>query len=1411
MLLLFIVCLMKLIEMYSANNNNHKMTRNKCLQNTKENNFNSGFKIHYNNNYKNNEMANENCFPMNYFQDIDQSCADELKEYLKNRKTGINSYRGMTDNSTQRPATVKNTKLIKTGLLSQQQQQSGFLQKPPLLKQPLSSLNTNYILNNQNNNNTNFYYDQKHVHQKRQPSCDKLKDLTENALKNNVQIVLNNIQNDLLNQQQQQQNQQDYYQDQFQYLNIFGNHSPPTRSFNKPQVTKNQIKSKTKKMSTSPADCDNTNNNNMGPTSILGCSFASDFTHDNSDYQWFVDYGYRDSVQHQSILSSLSASYGMNELSYYDDLARNIDANLAEVDMENFRSEDIHSLLKLRHEGAESRNSTKILSKDQNELDNSICKSEILFSPVRESHISVDSLDMDGYPDDIILTCQANKNNYTIAFEGSCMYSDESYYDIPDNGKLKRNSVNLDNMLNNKKMNVESDMTQSDTGFTTWSQLKKSNDHIHIQRYPSGNNNNCNNNETTQNNFINNNNVNNNNITACTHYFDYNVRKSSSMPNLKAILQQKQQHQEQLQHTQHQQYQLNVSEVASSQSSMDTESKVKTMLQMYPAPIVSSESDSPAPNDHSNSNNEKVANPPSFNLVKLFIKQKSSSSDTCMDVSSGCWPSDSTNSSTEHPGNCSNSSLNRLRKKSMNDSGKFSALSRHEEDAEYQLDSLDAHINHRGEKKTNDFNREIFDSPTHRRNYRDCALNIKNQTKNPLLFNVLNNNGSNNGRVISQSQSEGSRTSENLTQIHKTEAIESKMTVPIDMITKSIQTSSILMPKPETTTKKLPQNCVTMVPPSFLSHLSKLGDQQHAPVYVIYPNYALPDLEFINSQTINLKKDIIMSPLVYQGQPKMARTLDLKQNKHISFRKRPQSLDIDKLQQNQYSHVQDWNSLLTLLPRDYKKLLKNVPEVNKITSMEASISSQKPLFCMTPPIRRTTTGLICDCQTLIQNQTLNSSSSGGSSQPPSSGYRGSSTMLTDSEMEELINGGSANEAMKNMFIYQYDNVPDIDQRPPSGRRGILRRINTTANTPTPRVLANQNGQKQKRYSMMDQQLTKIQITNPTPQEKRRSLQDVNFYHHNELEEYFNNIGINGIGGTKNFANRLPNYMKTRDDQRENGKDLNQLLTELELNKALSNKLNYGSNPTATDVDIQEIEARLKAESFLNAIPKSELRNYEDIAQILEWNQAESENNNPFEKTKLRNEVSKTLSSRKVSFNRPSPTPSPVRHVKNHLQAPDFDKKFTTPPNSPQMSQLVDKKSPVEKKQQRLEKEKQDKIQSNRFKRLQIQWELLSKEQQEPEILETKSNVTTPTGGSKCQSKIPRPVSYPNPKQNHELLIGGKNLRSPSKMAQPKKYTTTPTNVTSPTAMIQQTPRTPNKQLHTTPKKTLPVRTATRTR
>lgn len=153
---------------------------------------------------------------------------------------------------------------------------------------------------------------------------------------------------------------------------------------------------------------------------------------------------YRDGVTHQSILSSLSASYnGIGELSYYEDLAKNIDANLAEVDMESFSFRQHHE--DTQHQQLNQHNQhnqlqdndlhhhhQKIIRVNSDLMDNSICKSKQLFSPVKETiSLSVDSLDLDGFreeDEDLILTCRANKNNYTIAFEGSQVYSEESYY-----------------------------------------------------------------------------------------------------------------------------------------------------------------------------------------------------------------------------------------------------------------------------------------------------------------------------------------------------------------------------------------------------------------------------------------------------------------------------------------------------------------------------------------------------------------------------------------------------------------------------------------------------------------------------------------------------------------------------------------------------------------------------------------------------------------------------------------------------------------------------------------------------------------------------------------------------------------------------------------------------------------------
>lgn len=57
--------------------NNNKLTRNKCLRSATKENHGIGDKMD----------ENSNKFSMNYFYDIDQSCADQLKEFLQ-RKSG---------------------------------------------------------------------------------------------------------------------------------------------------------------------------------------------------------------------------------------------------------------------------------------------------------------------------------------------------------------------------------------------------------------------------------------------------------------------------------------------------------------------------------------------------------------------------------------------------------------------------------------------------------------------------------------------------------------------------------------------------------------------------------------------------------------------------------------------------------------------------------------------------------------------------------------------------------------------------------------------------------------------------------------------------------------------------------------------------------------------------------------------------------------------------------------------------------------------------------------------------------------------------------------------------------------------------------------------------------------------------
>lgn len=746
-------------------------------------------------------------------------------------------------------------------------------------------------------------------------------------------------------------------------------------------------------------------------------------------------------------------------------------------------------------------------------------------------------------------------------------------------------------------------MHRSESGFTTWRELKK-NSSSQLHRYPSGNNN-------TSMNFG-------------TH--QYYVRKSSSLPNLQLEQERKQ-----------------FGGDDKSKSITSSFGKMHALLPTHVESELSGPSYSPKVLNTSTSSSDPQCTQPAFNLVKLFIKQKTNSADTCMDVSSGCWPSDASLSADQ-----------KNRKKSMYDSGKGSALSKHEEaanDAEMQYDSLDLPPTIDAKMDRNDMNinalksvsnqkidlyRESFDSPS-RRARAESSFDARTQH----LANINNNNSIERESLKEtlRSISDTSRTSENITQVF------SKSKIPLSFITRSIQTSVL-------------KQSVKVVPPSFLAQLNqnmKSNMQKQAPVYVIYPNYVLPDLGFVK----NYQSHIVLSPLgLKESFPKKRRPMS--------------TADIEHLKEKEYKHVLDWKSLLSLLPVEYKQMLEHIPEVKMVYN--ETQTSQKPLFCMSPPIRRSRMSS-CDCSSYYTSSPTGS----GSSQPPSSGYEGSSSILSDIELQT---------SNSNNFH------ADKTDLPPSGCQ--MKYDVSKKRT---------NLYKSKRNSMSSDDTKSVKQKT----EKRYSIQD----------PYYSSV-------PKVDLDDIAQYYLTQDHANNIGLNLKQLKTkqteQTKENFNLSHRKEYDE------------ETRSRVESFLSNVPKSELKYYAEIANILESIEYIS---SAYDRNELKNHVSCTLAQKRVSFNNGS-------NSNNHHFGAD-DKPFTTPPNSPNIS-ITSARRNLEQHQQISSKSKQNKIQSNRFKRLQIQWELLSKDAHEMEnelFMRSRSGGSTPTTApSKIRSKIPRPVSYP---------------------------------------------------------------------
>lgn len=120
---------------------------------------------------------------------------------------------------------------------------------------------------------------------------------------------------------------------------------------------------------------------------------------------------------------------------------------------------------------------------------------------------------------------------------------------------------------------------------------------------------------------------------------------------------------------------------------------------------------------------------------------------------------------------------------------------------------------------------------------------------------------------------------------------------------------------------------IKIIEPSFLSKLKQEGEMQK-PVYVLYPNYVLPDLDFLNNQEQDVSKLLL---------------LPQKPHHVTANKKRPFSCnDVESLKRRGFSHIRDWDSLNFLLPQEYKKILADVPEISE--HIKTNIGKEKPSF-----------------------------------------------------------------------------------------------------------------------------------------------------------------------------------------------------------------------------------------------------------------------------------------------------------------------------------------------------------------------------------------------------------------------------------------------------------------------------------
>lgn len=374
-----------------------------------------------------------------------------------------------------------------------------------------------------------------------------------------------------------------------------------------------------------------------------------------------------------------------------------------------------------------------------------------------------------------------------------------------------------------------------------------------------------------------------------------------------------------------------------------------------------------------------------------------------------------------------------------------------------------------------------------------------NKIKNiNYAFNVNNNNsylGSNNKK---SKYSSDESTHENGSNTESAENIpcncKKSQEIRRSVMEKSIQTSKVI--ENESAEKK----------------------QLKVPVYILYPNYSLPNLEFLKEK--HYVQNIDFSKIFLRPQKFESPQSPMSGNKKIKTSgKRPFSVnDIESLKKTGFKHVRDWDSLTFLLPREYKQFLQEIPEiVAQLKDIKNAKDDLKPLFCLSPPPTRHVKKRPTSCDSNFFSADCRSSNFSSTATQPSSGYRGSSTMLNS-------NNSNATPSPKNpSFGYNYSISESNSSRKSTAKSPLNSSSDdTTSRPPLPRSILRNSSLDNPKYTCKTQKenankrYSMIELSEKNSEDKlikRKSIQDP--YYLNSPQK---NVRAKKLPKNKNFEN-----------------------------------------------------------------------------------------------------------------------------------------------------------------------------------------------------------------------------------------------------------------------------------------------------